>query len=81
MRDEQSGYVFDDFFVDVRLRQVIGPGNEPLALTTKAFDTLLYLVQRPGEVVDKRVIPSRFSAGAPTSSVSPESATERPNQP
>ncbi len=41
------------FIVDVRRRRLLRRGGEAIALNAKAFDTLLYLAQRPGEVLDK----------------------------
>ncbi len=52
-QDNLAGYAFDGYFLDLRSRQVVGPEGASLTLTTKAFDTLLYLITRPGEVVGK----------------------------
>src|SRR5688572_21468155 len=42
------------FTLDVRRRLLLRrEGGEPIALNAKAFDTLLYLAQHPGEVLDK----------------------------
>jgi DNA-binding winged helix-turn-helix (wHTH) protein/TolB-like protein len=42
------------FVVDVRRRLLLRrESGEPIALNPKAFDTLLYLAQHPGEVLDK----------------------------
>jgi DNA-binding winged helix-turn-helix (wHTH) protein/TolB-like protein/Tfp pilus assembly protein PilF len=42
------------FTLDVRRRLLLRrEGGEAIALNAKAFDTLLYLVQHPGEVLDK----------------------------
>jgi len=46
-------YEFGDFSVDAARRQLRGRGGEPVPLTTKAFETLLYLVGRAGTVLDK----------------------------
>jgi DNA-binding winged helix-turn-helix (wHTH) protein/tetratricopeptide (TPR) repeat protein len=46
-------YEFGDFSVDAAKRQLRGRGGEPVPLTTKAFETLLYLVGRAGTVLDK----------------------------
>ena len=46
-------YEFGDFSVNAAKRQLSGPGGVPVALTTKAFETLLYLVGRGGTVLDK----------------------------
>lgn len=45
---------FGDFTVDVRQRRLLRrEGGEPIPLTVKVFDTLLYFVQHPDEVLDK----------------------------
>src|SRR5688500_17061937 len=42
------------FTIDVRRRVLLRQeSGEAVALTAKAFDTLLYLAQHPGEVLDK----------------------------
>jgi len=46
-------YRFDRFRLDARRRRLFEDGGQALALSTKAFDTLLFLVQRAGEVVSK----------------------------
>src|SRR5215210_1025261 len=46
-------YEFGDFSVDAAKRQLRGRGGEPVSLTTRAFETLLYLVGRAGTVLDK----------------------------
>ena len=45
-------YDFDSFRVDVSNRLLLR-GGEPVPLTLKAFDTLLALVERGGELVEK----------------------------
>jgi DNA-binding winged helix-turn-helix (wHTH) protein/Tfp pilus assembly protein PilF len=47
-----ASYVFDDFRLDVSSR-ALSRGEQAIELTPRAFDTLLYLVQRGGKVVDK----------------------------
>ena len=44
---------FGDFTLDVRKRLLLGPDSRPLPLTSRAFDTLAYLVEHPGELIDK----------------------------
>jgi DNA-binding winged helix-turn-helix (wHTH) protein/TolB-like protein/Tfp pilus assembly protein PilF len=45
---------FGDFIVDVRQRRLLRQRDgEHISLTSKVFDTLLYFVQHPGEVLDK----------------------------
>jgi DNA-binding winged helix-turn-helix (wHTH) protein/tetratricopeptide (TPR) repeat protein len=46
-------YEFGDFSVDAAKRQLRGRGGVSVPLTTKAFETLLYLVGRSGTVLDK----------------------------
>jgi DNA-binding winged helix-turn-helix (wHTH) protein/tetratricopeptide (TPR) repeat protein len=45
-------YKFDDFVIDTGKRTLSRAGSR-LPLSSKAFDTLLYLVQNHGEIVDK----------------------------
>lgn len=49
-------YVFQGIRLDAQHRIVSHTDGEPVALTPKAFDTLLYLIERPGQVVDKRTL-------------------------
>ena len=46
-------YKFGDFQIDVGRRLLFKGQNENLTLTPKVFDTLLYLLERRGEVVEK----------------------------
>lgn len=46
-------YEFGDFSVDAAKRQLRGRGGVTVPLTTKAFETLLYLVGRSGTVLEK----------------------------
>lgn len=61
LKDSQDGfipslssglYAFDDFQVDIQHR-VLRKGEKPIALTPKAFDLLVLLIQHRGEVVTK----------------------------
>jgi serine/threonine-protein kinase len=45
-------YAFDDFCLDVAARALSRSGA-PVALTPRVFDTLLHLLERGGELVDK----------------------------
>jgi len=58
-RPAQLIYEFGDFRVD-SLRRVLSLRNDdqPLQITGKVFDTLLYLVERAGQVLDKRTLMS-----------------------
>jgi len=46
-------YEFDNFCVDAGKRLLLNGGDEPIALTPKIFDTLLYLVSHSGQVIEK----------------------------
>ena len=46
-------YEFEQFRLDVRGRLLSDQGGEPVPLTPKVFDTLLYLVRHRGKVVGK----------------------------
>ncbi|MDZ7651296.1 MAG: winged helix-turn-helix domain-containing protein [Burkholderiaceae bacterium] len=44
---------FEGFRIDAQRRRLLHADGFAIALTPKAFDTLLYLLQHPGEVVEK----------------------------
>jgi serine/threonine-protein kinase len=46
-------YEFDKFRVDVAKRLLTKGDGEPIPLTPKVFDTLLYLIQNGGKVIEK----------------------------
>src|SRR4051812_30966929 len=46
-------YEFGDFCLDQGRRTLLGRDGAPVALAAKAFETLAYLVERAGSVVDK----------------------------
>jgi TolB-like protein/DNA-binding winged helix-turn-helix (wHTH) protein len=47
-------YEFGDFRLDVSRRLLLAKGvAEPRAITPKAFETILYFVEHPGELLDK----------------------------
>lgn len=46
-------YEFGEFRLEPKRRMLSGPGGEPLPLSDKAFDALVYLVQHAGRVVTK----------------------------
>ncbi len=46
-------YKFGEFRLDAAKRLLYGREHEPIALTPKVFDTLLYLVQNSGKVIEK----------------------------
>jgi TolB-like protein len=49
-------YEFSGFRLDVARRQLRSQGDQPASLTVKVFDLLLYLVEHPGELVDKSTL-------------------------
>jgi DNA-binding winged helix-turn-helix (wHTH) protein len=46
-------YHFGEFRLEPAQQRLSGAGNQPIALTPKAFHTLCYLVERSGELVTK----------------------------
>lgn len=46
-------YEFGDFRIDASQRLLTKGNDEPLPLTPKVFDTLLYLVRHHGKVIEK----------------------------
>lgn len=46
-------YEFGDFRIDAGRRLLLRSGGEPVPLTPKVFDTLLYLVEHSGVILDK----------------------------
>lgn len=49
-------YEFEGFRVDPVRRVLIGTDGRPVKLKPKVFETLLYLVERPHELLDKRTL-------------------------
>ena len=49
-------YEFGDFRIDVGRRLLLRSGGEPVSLTPKVFDTLLYLVEHSGSILDKHAL-------------------------
>ena len=49
-------YRFNGFRVDPARRLMFGADGQPIPLKPKVFDTLLYLVERPGELVAKEAL-------------------------
>jgi Tol biopolymer transport system component/DNA-binding winged helix-turn-helix (wHTH) protein len=62
MPDEVLSYQFDDVIVDLRAGRVTKAGQS-LALEPKAFDLLLLLVSRSGELVTRQEVLDRVWAG------------------
>lgn len=50
---DPHAYEFGEFRLEPKRRLLAGPGGEPLPLSDKAFDALVYLVQHAGRVVNK----------------------------
>src|SRR5262245_60438620 len=49
-------YTFAGFKLDARRRVLLSASGQVVPLPTTSFDTLLYLVERAGEVVEKSVL-------------------------
>src|SRR5262245_32129942 len=49
-----TDYEFAGFRLDTVLQVLVSPAGEPIALPARAFEALLFLVERAGELVDKR---------------------------
>jgi DNA-binding winged helix-turn-helix (wHTH) protein len=47
-------YAFDGFRLDAQHRVLSRANGEPIPLAPKVFDTLLYFVERPGQLIAKR---------------------------
>src|SRR6516165_286595 len=53
----QTAYEFGDFRVDVTQRLlVLKADGRPLPLSSRAFDTLLFFLEHPGELLDKSTL-------------------------
>ena len=50
---QQPVYLFEGFRLDARRRVLFGVDGQPIPLAPRLFDTLLYLVERPGQLVAK----------------------------
>ena len=48
-------YLFGEFRLDARQRALFRQ-QEPIALTPKSLETLLFLVERHGQIVDKKEV-------------------------
>jgi TolB-like protein/DNA-binding winged helix-turn-helix (wHTH) protein/tetratricopeptide (TPR) repeat protein len=49
-------YEFEGFRLDGAKRQLIGAGGTPIPLSSRAFDVLLFMVERPGEMLEKQAL-------------------------
>ena len=57
-------YEFSGFRLDATRRKLLSPAGTPVPLTSRVFDTLLYLVQHQGELVDKATLMQAVWPGA-----------------
>lgn len=49
-------YEFGGFRLDTALQVLIAPGGEPIALPSRAYDVLLQLVERAGDLIEKSAL-------------------------
>ena len=49
-------FAFEGFSLDPRQRRLFGPDGRSLPLSGRAFDTLLYLVEHPNQLIDKQAL-------------------------
>ena len=54
--DESEVLVFLGFSVDPRQRTLVGPDGQPVPLTGRAFETLLFLARHPNRIIDKQTL-------------------------
>ena len=54
--EKESVYEFSGYRLDAAHRKLLSPAGTPVPLTSRVFDTLLYLVQHQGELVDKAAL-------------------------
>jgi TolB-like protein/DNA-binding winged helix-turn-helix (wHTH) protein/Flp pilus assembly protein TadD len=54
--EDSRRFEFGGFRLDAAQRSLHGPDGAPIQLPSRAFDVLLFLVERPGELIDKSVI-------------------------
>lgn len=52
----QTAWAFGDFRLDAGQRRLWRGDGAPVELTPRLFDTLLYFVERPGQLLDKRAL-------------------------
>ncbi len=50
---EARSFEFAVFRVDTAQRRLFGPGGKPIELPSRAFDLLVYMVEHPGDLLDK----------------------------
>ena len=62
--DKRTVYEFGDFVLESGQRRLLRrESGEPIALTAKTFDTLLYLVEHRGETLEKDTLLSAIWPG------------------
>ena len=49
-------YVFAGYCLDPRRRRLFGPDGRSVPLNARAFDTLLYLVEHPNQLIDRQTL-------------------------
>ncbi len=59
----ETRYGFDGFVLDIQARQLHGADGQPVALTAKAFDTLLCLIRNRDRIVGKDELLARVWPG------------------
>jgi TolB-like protein/DNA-binding winged helix-turn-helix (wHTH) protein len=55
-KEDSRSFEFGGFRLDAAQRSLHGPDGVPIPLPSRAFDVLLFLVERPGELIDKSAI-------------------------
>lgn len=51
--DNNIAYHFSGYRLDARHRKLFDPHGEPVALSARPFDALLFLVERPGQILSR----------------------------
>jgi TolB-like protein/DNA-binding winged helix-turn-helix (wHTH) protein/Tfp pilus assembly protein PilF len=62
--EKTSVYEFSGFRLDAAHRRLLSPAGAPIPLTSRVFDTLIYLVEHQGELVDKATLMQAVWPGA-----------------
>ncbi|MGH8300577.1 MAG: winged helix-turn-helix domain-containing protein, partial [Steroidobacteraceae bacterium] len=52
----KTDYEFSGYRLDTVLQVLVSPGGQSIALPGRAYDVLRYLLERPGELVDKATL-------------------------
>ena len=56
MTADKQVFEFSGFRLDANQRLLFDAEGEPLALTSRAFDTLLFMIEHPGELLDRETM-------------------------